>query len=63
MSPLTIVFKREERSWVLVTWPVILVTQKAEFRRIEVCSQPRQIVLKTNTKQGWWSGSSGKVPT
>jgi hypothetical protein len=27
--------------------PVILATQKAEIRKIEVQSQPRQIVLKT----------------
>jgi hypothetical protein len=27
--------------------PIILATQEAEIRRIEVQSQPRQIVLKT----------------
>jgi hypothetical protein len=42
--------------------------QEAEIRRIEVQSQPGQIVCKTlaqkipNTKQGWWSGSSGRAP-
>jgi hypothetical protein len=31
-------------SWVLVNMPIILATQEAEIRRIEVRSQPRQIV-------------------
>jgi hypothetical protein len=39
-----------------------------DIRRIEVQSQPTEIVpedpiLKIyNTKKGWWSGSSGRVP-
>jgi hypothetical protein len=43
--------------------PVILAIQEAEIRRIEVQSQPGQIVLETLsrkkpiTKKGWWSGS------
>jgi hypothetical protein len=32
--------------------PVILATQEAEIRRIEVQSQPRQIVLETHYKKG-----------
>jgi hypothetical protein len=43
---------------------VILTTQGEEIRKIEVQSQPRQIVCKTLsrkkksiTKKGWWSGS------
>jgi hypothetical protein len=45
--------------------PVILATQEVEIRRIEVQSQPRQIVLKILsqkpfTKKGWWHGSRGK---
>jgi hypothetical protein len=41
--------------------PVILPTQEAEIRRIEVQSQLRQIVRdpiskKPITKKGWWSG-------
>jgi hypothetical protein len=42
--------------------PVILATQEAEIRRIEVSSQPGQIVCETIsrkksiTKKGWWSG-------
>jgi hypothetical protein len=31
--------------------PVILATQKAKIRRIEVRSQPRQIVLETLSRQ------------
>jgi hypothetical protein len=48
--------------------PVILATQEAEIRRIEVQSQPGQIVLETqqqkvpNNKKGWQSGSSGRAP-
>jgi hypothetical protein len=47
--------------------PVILATQEAEIRRIEVQSQPGQIVLKTlsrktpSQKKGWQSGSSGRA--
>jgi hypothetical protein len=49
--------------------PVILATQEAEIRRIEVQSQPRANSLrdpiskkkkkkkKPNPKQRWWSGS------
>jgi hypothetical protein len=43
--------------------PVILATQEAEIRRMEVQSQPGEIVHKTLsrkkpiTKKGWWSGS------
>jgi hypothetical protein len=48
--------------------PIILATQEAEIRRITVQSQPGQIVLETlsrkkpNTKQDWWTGSSGRAP-
>jgi hypothetical protein len=43
--------------------PVILATQEAEIRRIEVRSQPRKIVhvtliskkKKKITKKGWWT--------
>jgi hypothetical protein len=41
--------------------PVTLATQEAEFRKIEVRSQPGQTVPKTLsqkkpfTKKGWWS--------
>jgi hypothetical protein len=47
------------RQWLTL---VILATQKAEIGRIEVQSQPRQIVLKDSiskkpfTKKGWWNG-------
>jgi hypothetical protein len=49
------------RLWWLT--PVILATQGADIRRIEVGSQPRQIVHKpvlknSITKKSWWSGSS-----
>jgi hypothetical protein len=45
--------------------PVILATQEAEIRRIEVQSQLRQIVYKNLSqkfpkniqKKGWWSDS------
>jgi hypothetical protein len=42
--------------------PIILATQEAEFRRIMVQSQPRQIVYKTLSqktlyKKGLWSDS------
>jgi hypothetical protein len=43
---------------------VILATQEADIRRIMVQSQSktnRHISKKPNTKQGWWSGSSGRV--
>jgi hypothetical protein len=49
--------------WVPVAQPIILATQEAEIRRIEVQSQPRQIVPKDpisknlSQKQGWWSSS------
>jgi hypothetical protein len=60
--------KKKEGTWVKCWWPtpIILATQQAKIRRIMVWSQPRQIVLETwsrsNTKQGWWSGSSGRTP-
>jgi hypothetical protein len=53
---------------VLVAHPVILATQEAEIWRIEVQSQPGQIVQETlnlevsNTKTGWQGGSHGRVP-
>jgi hypothetical protein len=44
--------------------PIIPSTQEAEIRRIEVRSQPGQIVHETLSKKkkpirkkGWWSGS------
>jgi hypothetical protein len=43
--------------------PIILTTKAAEFKRIVVGSQPRQIaelnlISKNNfAKTGWWSGS------
>jgi hypothetical protein len=57
---------------VVCQWPtpVILVTQKAEIRRISVQSQPEQIVPEKNSSQkkkkksqekGWWSGSNGRL--
>jgi hypothetical protein len=42
--------------------PVILATQEAEIRRIEVRSQQGQIICETPiskkpiTEKGWWSG-------
>jgi hypothetical protein len=36
-----------ENCWVLVAHPVILATQEAESRRIEVRSQPGEIVWET----------------
>jgi hypothetical protein len=48
--------------------PIILATQRTEFRRITVPSQPQAnswqdpILKKPNTKKGWWSGSCGRVP-
>jgi hypothetical protein len=36
--------KKKGRQWFT---PVILATQEAEIRRIEIGSQPRQIVLET----------------
>jgi hypothetical protein len=58
---ITKILKSIASCWCLI--PVILATQKAEIRRIEVQSQPEQIVLrdpilkKPFTKKGWWSGS------
>jgi hypothetical protein len=49
-----------------VLTPVILVTQEAEIRKIEVLSQPREntsqdpFLKKPITKTGLGSGSSGK---
>jgi hypothetical protein len=44
-----------------VARPVILSTQETEIRRIEVQSQPGQIVRRDNISKkktkGWWSGS------
>jgi hypothetical protein len=45
-----------------VVMPVILATQEAEIRWIEVRSQPGQIVLETLSQKiplqmDWWSGS------
>jgi hypothetical protein len=43
--------------------PIILATQEAEFRRIEVHSQPRQIVLeKPFTKLGLGGVAQGESP-
>jgi hypothetical protein len=51
-------------NWVRHWWltPVILAIQETEIRRIEVRSQPRQIVWETlswkylTQRKGWWSG-------
>jgi hypothetical protein len=45
------------RHWWLT--PIILVTQEAEIRRIEVRSQPEQFVreILSQTKKDWWTGS------
>jgi hypothetical protein len=48
---------------------IILTTQKAEIRRIEVRSLPGHVVFIDsfskipNIKQGWQSGSSDRVPS
>jgi hypothetical protein len=47
--------------------PVMPATQETEIRRIIVQSQFGQTAPETlsklpNTKQGWWSGSSDRVP-
>jgi hypothetical protein len=47
--------------------PIILATLEASIRRIKVQMHPGQIVLDPfskilNTKQNWWSGSSGRMP-
>jgi hypothetical protein len=39
-------FKRKKLSWHWWLRPMILATQKAEIRRIELRSQPRQTVHK-----------------
>jgi hypothetical protein len=47
--------------------PIILATQEAAIRRIEVKSQPQAnssqdpISKKSNTKKGWWSGSKYRL--
>jgi hypothetical protein len=55
--------RRARCSWLM---SVILTTQEAEIRRIKV---PREgnssqdpILKMLITKQGWWNGSSGRVP-
>jgi hypothetical protein len=40
---------------------MILALQEADIRRIMVKSQP-PLSKKPITKQGWWSGSSERVP-
>jgi hypothetical protein len=60
-------FKRDWLAWVLWLTPIILSTPQAEIRRIEVWSQPRQIVCETLSWKktiwnGWKSGSSDRVP-
>jgi hypothetical protein len=49
--------------------PVILPTQEAQIKRIEVRGQLCQIVLEPSiskknpaTRKGWQSGSNGKAP-
>jgi hypothetical protein len=49
--------------------PIILATWETEIKRIMVWSQPRRNSSKTlpllkipNTKNSWWSGSSGRAP-
>jgi hypothetical protein len=56
-------FKINSRASSLWFMPVVLATQEAEIRRIEVQSQLGQIVHKTlsqknpsQKKEGWWSG-------
>jgi hypothetical protein len=46
--------KQARRQWLM---PVILATQEAEIRRIEVQSSHRLPQKKSSQKQGWWSGS------
>jgi hypothetical protein len=54
------------KNFVLSPVPVILATQEAELRRIEIQSQSGQIVpktlpWKTQYKRGWWNGWSGRA--
>jgi hypothetical protein len=56
-------FNIARRRWLMA---VILNTQEAKIRRIEVLSQPMQIVYrhylkKTFTEEGWWSGLKVKA--
>jgi hypothetical protein len=56
-------FKDSPQSRVQWLTPVILATQEAEIRRIEVRSQPGEIVRETLSQKSltkykcWWSGS------
>jgi hypothetical protein len=55
---LTILANKEIPAGHLWLTPVILATQEAEIRRIEVQSQPRPYLKKNlSPKKGWWSGS------
>jgi hypothetical protein len=57
---------KQARNWWLT--PIILATQEAESRRIKFQSQPeanssRDPISKiSNTKKGWRTGSSSRVP-
>jgi hypothetical protein len=50
---------KSARCWRLT--PIILVTQEAEIRRIEVCSQPGQIVDKTLSPKNPSQKKAGRV--
>jgi hypothetical protein len=59
------IFLRVRHWWLM---PVILDTQEAKIRRMAIQSQPKANNLQDpnlkipNTKQGWRTGSSGRVP-
>jgi hypothetical protein len=55
--------QKTQKCQVLWLMPIIPGTQEAEIGRIEIQSQPRQIVRdpiskKPITEKGWWSGST-----
>jgi hypothetical protein len=60
--------KEKKRAWRQWLTPVILATQEAEIRRIKIQSQTQTNISRDpiskipNTKKGWRSGSSDKVP-
>jgi hypothetical protein len=46
---------------VQVLMPVISTTQEVETRRISPGKNRRPYLKITYSKEGWWSGSSGRV--
>jgi hypothetical protein len=63
-TPLFVQLRYTKKNGARCRWlmPVILATQEAKIRRIEIQGQPGQTATPNTKKQSWRSGLSGTAP-